>query len=56
MFEPYSCFGCKIVLPAGSKTGNSPIFNVGVGACTPARKTVTDEFLNSENDKNDYDW
>nr|GLL40317.1 mucin-5B-like [Ipomoea trifida] len=39
----------------GSKTGNSPIFNVGV-ACTPARKTVTDEFLNSENDKNDYDW
>lgn len=23
---------------------------------TPPRKTSTDRFLNSENDKNDYDW
>lgn len=28
----------------------------GMPAATPARKTGADEFLNSENDKNDYDW
>lgn len=39
---------------AGSKTGNSPIFNIPSSA--PARKTVADDFLNSEIDKNDYDW
>ncbi|KAK3020666.1 hypothetical protein RJ639_046259 [Escallonia herrerae] len=35
-------------------TGNSPIFNIP--SATPARKTVVDDFLNSDNDKNDYDW
>ncbi|KAI3517424.1 hypothetical protein L1887_16638 [Cichorium endivia] len=35
----------------GSIEGCSPMF-----AATPARKTGADEFLNSENDKNDYDW
>lgn len=39
---------------AGSRTGNSPIFNIPSSA--PARKTVADDFLNSDNDKNDYDW
>ncbi|XP_043714845.1 mucin-5AC-like isoform X2 [Telopea speciosissima] len=40
--------------PLGSKHGNSPIFRIV--SPTPARKTVADEFLNSESDKNDYDW
>ncbi|KAJ4979194.1 hypothetical protein NE237_009974 [Protea cynaroides] len=39
--------------PLGSKPGSSPIFIVSP---TPARKTGADDFLNSENDKNDYDW
>ncbi|KAK3001069.1 hypothetical protein RJ639_020790 [Escallonia herrerae] len=39
--------------PLGT-TGNSPIFNMP--QATPARKTVADDFLNSDNDKNDYDW
>ncbi|KAL4575025.1 hypothetical protein LXL04_021865 [Taraxacum kok-saghyz] len=38
----------------GSIEGCSPMF--GIPATTPARKTGADEFLNSENDKNDYDW
>ncbi|KAJ0470903.1 hypothetical protein HanIR_Chr14g0723831 [Helianthus annuus] len=38
----------------GSRTGNSPIF--GMQSATTVRKTGADEFLNSENDKNDYDW
>ncbi|XP_023771071.1 uncharacterized protein LOC111919722 [Lactuca sativa] len=38
----------------GSIEGCSPMF--GMPAATPARKTGADEFLNSENDKNDYDW
>uniref|UniRef100_A0A5B6ZJW2 Putative mucin-5AC-like n=1 Tax=Davidia involucrata TaxID=16924 RepID=A0A5B6ZJW2_DAVIN len=40
--------------PLGSKPGGSPIFNIT--STPPARKTGADEFLNSENDKNDYDW
>ncbi|XAR71937.1 hypothetical protein NMG60_11018398 [Bertholletia excelsa] len=40
--------------PLGSKPGTSPLFNVASSA--PARKTVADDFLNSDNDKNDYDW
>ncbi|KAA8539588.1 hypothetical protein F0562_026280 [Nyssa sinensis] len=40
--------------PLGSKPGSSPIFNIT--SPTPARKTGADDFLNSENDKNDYDW
>ncbi|KAL8474876.1 hypothetical protein ACS0TY_031335 [Phlomoides rotata] len=53
-FEPNS-FG----VDARPKTGNSPIFNItsGPGSTTAAvRKTGADDFLNSENDKNDYDW
>ncbi|CAH2040990.1 unnamed protein product [Thlaspi arvense] len=38
----------------GLKRGTSPIFNNA--SSTPARKTVTDDFLNSDSDKNDYDW
>ncbi|RDX98944.1 hypothetical protein CR513_18075, partial [Mucuna pruriens] len=39
----------------GSNQGNSPLFNVPSSA--PAlRKTGADDFLNSENDKNDYEW
>lgn len=38
----------------GSIEQCSPMF--GIPATTPARKTGPDEFLNSENDKNDYDW
>ena len=39
---------------AGSRHGTSPIFNIS--SSTPARKTGADDFLNSENDKHDYDW
>lgn len=39
--------------PFGSRHGTSPIFNI---SSTPARKTGADDFLNSENDKHDYDW
>ncbi|KAG5109701.1 hypothetical protein JHK82_038924 [Glycine max] len=42
--------------PLGSDPGNSPLFNVPPAASAPARKTGADDFLNSENDKNDYDW
>ncbi|KAL7146806.1 hypothetical protein ABFS83_06G067200 [Erythranthe nasuta] len=42
--------------PLGQRTGSSPIFNITAGTPAPARKTGTDEFLNSDNDKNDYDW
>ncbi|KAF5808315.1 hypothetical protein HanXRQr2_Chr04g0143961 [Helianthus annuus] len=38
----------------GLRTGNSPIF--GMQSATTVRKNGADEFLNSENDKNDYDW
>ncbi|PSR93193.1 Proline and serine-rich protein [Actinidia chinensis var. chinensis] len=40
--------------PLGLQPGTSPIFNIT--SSTPARKTGADDFLNSENDKNDYDW
>nr|DAD26696.1 TPA_asm: hypothetical protein HUJ06_028164 [Nelumbo nucifera] len=40
--------------PLGSKPGSSPIFKIV--SSTPARKTGADDFLNSDNDKNDYDW
>ncbi|VFQ99470.1 unnamed protein product [Cuscuta campestris] len=40
--------------PLGPTTGSSPVYNISSAA--PARKTVSDDFLNSENDKNDYDW
>lgn len=41
---------------AGSKPGTSPIFNLQSSTPVPARKTGADDFLNSESDKNDYDW
>ncbi|KAG2730480.1 hypothetical protein I3843_01G288600 [Carya illinoinensis] len=41
--------------PLGSKPGTSPIFNIS-SSLAPPRKTSTDDFLNSDNDKNDYDW
>ncbi|KAK1377933.1 endochitinase A-like [Heracleum sosnowskyi] len=42
--------------PLGLTTGSSPIFNIESTTPAPARKTAADEFLNSDNDKNDYDW
>ncbi|XP_062154821.1 uncharacterized protein LOC133862916 [Alnus glutinosa] len=43
--------------PLGSKPGTSPIFNISsTPAPAPARKAGADDFLNSDNDKNDYDW
>ncbi|KAL5076774.1 hypothetical protein RYX36_015758 [Vicia faba] len=41
----------------GSHPGNSPLFNISSSMPTaPVRKSGADEFLNSENNKNDYDW
>ncbi|KAM7491927.1 hypothetical protein LguiA_034848 [Lonicera macranthoides] len=40
--------------PLGLTTGSSPIFNIETA--TPVRKNGADDFLNSENDKNDYEW
>ncbi|KAJ9160313.1 hypothetical protein P3X46_025726 [Hevea brasiliensis] len=42
--------------PLVSKPGTSPIFNISSTA-TPARKASgADDFLNSDSDKNDYEW
>ncbi|EHA8591466.1 endochitinase A [Cocos nucifera] len=38
----------------GSKPGSAPIFKIVPSA--PARKAGVDDFLNSDSDKNDYDW
>lgn len=44
-----------LVWYVGSKPGTSPVFNISSGA--PARKAAApDDFLNSEGDKNDYEW
>ncbi|WJX32421.1 hypothetical protein P8452_20748 [Trifolium repens] len=41
----------------GSNQGASPLFNISSSMPTaPVRKSGADEFLNSENNKNDYDW
>ncbi|PKI39570.1 hypothetical protein CRG98_040040 [Punica granatum] len=40
--------------PLGSKPGTSPIFNLAPSAAP--RKLATDDFLNADSDKNDYDW
>ncbi|XP_010910088.1 uncharacterized protein [Elaeis guineensis] len=40
--------------PIGSKPGSAPIFKIVPSA--PARKAGVDDFLNSDSDKNDYDW
>ncbi|KAL6533112.1 hypothetical protein OROMI_027224 [Orobanche minor] len=37
-------------------SGSSPLFNLASGTHAPIRKTGADDFLNSDNDKNDYDW
>ncbi|TYI30215.1 hypothetical protein E1A91_A05G357800v1 [Gossypium mustelinum] len=44
--------------PLGSKPGTSPIFNLSASTTTPPRKAAAaaDDFLNSDGDKNDYDW
>ncbi|KAL3834851.1 hypothetical protein ACJIZ3_009587 [Penstemon smallii] len=42
--------------PLGPITGSSPIFNITSATAAPGRKTGADDFLNSDNDKNDYDW
>ncbi|WCJ19844.1 hypothetical protein M5689_002118 [Euphorbia peplus] len=36
--------------------GSSPIFNISSTTTTGRKASVADDFLNSENDKNDYDW
>ncbi|KFK36895.1 hypothetical protein AALP_AA4G186400 [Arabis alpina] len=42
--------------PLGSKPGTSPVFNISSDGA-PARKAAApDDFLNSEGDKNDYEW
>ncbi|CAH8382214.1 unnamed protein product [Eruca vesicaria subsp. sativa] len=43
--------------PLGSKPGTSPVFNLSSGGGPAGRKTgPPDDFLNSEGDKNDYEW
>ncbi|KAL1544771.1 nuclear pore complex protein-like protein [Salvia divinorum] len=43
--------------PLGPRSGSSPIFNITSGTTgPPVRKNGADDFLNSDNDKNDYDW
>ncbi|KAE8695596.1 clathrin light chain 2-like [Hibiscus syriacus] len=44
--------------PSGSKPGTSPIFNLSALTTTAGRKTgaAADDFLNSESEKNDYEW
>ncbi|KAK1271406.1 hypothetical protein QJS04_geneDACA007540 [Acorus gramineus] len=41
--------------PLGSKPGSSPIFKI-TSSVPPRRTTAADDFLNSDGDKNDYDW
>ncbi|KAL6977461.1 hypothetical protein U1Q18_026261 [Sarracenia purpurea var. burkii] len=40
--------------PLGLKPSSSHMFNIP--SSTPERRNATDDFLNSDNDKNDYDW
>ncbi|KAL3838093.1 hypothetical protein ACJIZ3_022684 [Penstemon smallii] len=42
--------------PLGQLTGSVPIFNIPTATPAPVRKTGVEEFLNSDNDKSDYDW
>ncbi|KAH0677994.1 hypothetical protein KY285_025795 [Solanum tuberosum] len=46
--------GDEFDAPLESRAGSSPIFNIG--STTNVRKNVTDDFLNADNDKNDYEW
>lgn len=41
---------------SGSNPDNSPLFHVPSSMAALVRKTGADDFLNSDNDKNDYDW
>ncbi|KAK6929466.1 hypothetical protein RJ641_005671 [Dillenia turbinata] len=40
--------------PLGQRPGSAPISSIT--SAMPARKIGTDDFLSSDNDKNDYDW
>ncbi|XP_022861493.1 uncharacterized protein PB18E9.04c-like isoform X2 [Olea europaea var. sylvestris] len=42
--------------PLGSRVRSSPIFNITSAIPAPVRKIGADDFLNSDNDKNDYEW
>ncbi|KAL2558227.1 uncharacterized protein Fot_02966 [Forsythia ovata] len=42
--------------PLGSRLGSSPIFNITSATPAPVRKTGADDFLNSDGEKNDYEW
>ncbi|XP_022880082.1 mucin-5AC-like isoform X2 [Olea europaea var. sylvestris] len=42
--------------PLGSRIDGSPIFNITAATPAPVRKTGADEFLNSDGEKNDYEW
>ncbi|KAJ8466772.1 hypothetical protein OPV22_029324 [Ensete ventricosum] len=46
--------GGELDPPLGSKPGTAPIFKIASSA--PARKAGIDDFLNSDSEKNDYDW
>ncbi|WOL14953.1 hypothetical protein Cni_G23734 [Canna indica] len=46
--------GAELDPPLGSKPGTAPIFKIASSA--PARKAGIDDFLNADNEKNDYDW
>jgi hypothetical protein len=41
---------------AGSNSRSSRLFDISSSTDAPARKTGADDFLNSEIDKNDYEW
>ncbi|XP_042420008.1 proteoglycan 4-like [Zingiber officinale] len=40
--------------PSGSKPGIAPLFRIA--SLSPLRKSCVDDFLNSDSEKNDYDW
>ncbi|KAL5101868.1 hypothetical protein RYX36_006195 [Vicia faba] len=40
----------------GLNSRSSPLFNIPSSTEAPVRKTGADDFLNSETDKNDYEW
>ncbi|XP_009605096.1 endochitinase A-like isoform X1 [Nicotiana tomentosiformis] len=46
--------GDEFDAPLGLNAGGSPLFNIG--SATTVRKNGADDFLNAENDKNDYEW
>ncbi|PHT49284.1 hypothetical protein CQW23_13492 [Capsicum baccatum] len=46
--------GDEFDAPLESRAGSSPIFNIG--STNAVRKNGADDFLNADNDKNDYEW